>query len=41
LGVLARDGTGGKVDLELAYFHCQVARLQGGESAKSRLETDR
>ena len=37
LGVLARDWKGTAADLEAAYYHFQVAALQGGEAAKRLL----
>jgi uncharacterized protein len=40
LGVLARDGNGGLRDPEKAYYHFQVAVLQGGDEAKRLLGND-
>jgi hypothetical protein len=40
LGLLARDGKGTGADPEAAYYHFQVAVLQGGEAAKSLLRND-
>ena len=40
LGVLARDGKGKVVDSAAAYYHFQVAILQGGEPAKQLLVRD-
>jgi TPR repeat protein len=40
LGVLARDGRGTSRDLEAAYYHFQIAMLQGGEPAKHLLLND-
>jgi TPR repeat protein len=40
LGALARDGHGESSDPESAFYHFQVAVLQGGEEAKRLLSTD-
>jgi TPR repeat protein len=40
LGMLARDGNGMAQDLEAAFYHFQVAVLQGGEAAQTLLQTD-
>jgi hypothetical protein len=40
LGVLARDGVGDSSGPEFAYYHFQIAILQGGEPARLLLEKD-
>jgi len=40
LGVLARDGNGVPADGKAAYYHFQVAMLQGGEEAQTLLRKD-
>jgi TPR repeat protein len=40
LGILARDGNGEPKDAAAAYYHFQIAVLQGGESAKRKLAQD-
>jgi hypothetical protein len=40
LGVLARDGVGDSPGLESAYYHFQIAILQGGEPARLLLAKD-
>ena len=40
LGVLSRDGNGVPVDPATAYYHFQIAMLQGGEAAKKLLGLD-
>jgi uncharacterized protein len=40
LGILARDGKNGPVDLKAALYHFRVAALQGGDDAERLLEFD-
>jgi TPR repeat protein len=40
LGILARDGVGDMPGPEAAYYHFQIAILQGGEPAKDLLSND-
>jgi TPR repeat protein len=40
LGVLARDGNGVRMDSKAAYYHFQVAILQGGSEAQGLLRHD-
>lgn len=40
LGVLARDGNEVPKDDKSAYYHFQVAKLQGGEAARQLLQND-
>jgi uncharacterized protein len=40
LGVLARDGKGAPADPETAFYHFQVAMLQGGDEARRLLTND-
>jgi TPR repeat protein len=40
LGVIARDGDSKAADPEAAYYHFQIAVLQGGETAKKLLAGD-
>jgi TPR repeat protein len=40
LGVLAREGDGVPLDPAAAYYHFQIAILQGGEPAKHLLGND-
>jgi TPR repeat protein len=40
LGILARDGNNNAVDSKVAYYHFQVAILQGGTSAESLIRLD-
>jgi hypothetical protein len=40
LGILARDGRGTPADVKTAYYHFQVAVLQGGVEAKQVIKND-
>src|SRR5579863_1478266 len=40
LGVLERDGLGVPVDIEAAYYHFRIAKLQGGKQANQLIARD-